>query len=322
MKSACVIQGNVRQGLSQVITECEKHFDLIVLSTWNEDKNNAPPGGYELVSSARPNNPGLGNRNLQRLSTSVGIDCAVALGATHILKWRTDILPTRLSLPDLYRWSSHAVPAGVSSRLVMTAFRNLSVTPDWFSSFPDLFAFGEASMMRQLWGREGFDFSKPFNLPPPMLKECEISIEDFSDKFPVLKYRGKLFRVADLFDAHEELYAWFKYRVQEQLGLPLTHSEIATKYLNLIDHTKLGICWFRSKGKRRFRAVAEGNHVPWWTENAWRSGSAKTYDAESGAQKMKRKQTLAERLRSLFLREAQTALQEWWYFKYRMLGHR
>jgi hypothetical protein len=256
MKIGCVIQGDIRRGTSQILQELPKNFDFTVLSTWADDECEAPSGDYALVVSDQPSVGGLSNRNYQRLSTARGIQAAKEAGCDYVLKWRTDMLPAKLHVKKLLEWANYNVPAGMKSRLVIPAFRNLSVVPDWFSSIPDLFSFGHIEQMEMLWGDENFNYSLDMNVPDEMR-------EDLGGRFPDLP---------NLYCAESELYAIFKARLHAKLGVRLSHPKIAADYFRLFDHQRLGIYWF---GKTRgFRSIAQAWEHPWWTEENWENGEA------------------------------------------------
>lgn len=256
LKTGCVIQGNIRRGTDEVIREIVRHFDHVVLSTWKDEEKLVPAGDFELVLNDKPEAPGYSHRNYQRKATHAGIMRAEALGCTHVLKWRTDFLPTRLNVADLLACSMHAVPAEVPSRMVTCAFRNLSVEPDWYSSIPDLFAFGHVDMMKLLWGSEDIDYSLKMNPPGKMLAECGPELLES--------------RQGDVFCAESELYAHFRARLELLTGRRLSHPVIAREFMYLIDHERLGICWFAAA--EGFRPVIAGRGMPWWTERTWRTG--------------------------------------------------
>ena len=276
-------------------------FDTVILSTWDEDKGKLPAQNYEVIYNKKPSNPGFSNRNYQRFSTSQGLKLAESLGCTHILKWRTDMLPTKLDIGKLLEWSSCKVPAGADSRIVMSAFRNLTVDPDCFSSFPDLFAFGSAKMMKILWDDYGFDYSKPFNLPPDMIDEYKIEVNNDEIWMNGGNY-------TDCYDAHVELYAHFKYRMQRQLNKKLSHFSIAKDVLYLINHKRLGICWFGPK--EGFRSITQALQHPWWTEMTWKMGkpfvNEPGYPEKFWWQKIKRKITP-------YIVKSEIAKEESWY---------
>ncbi len=192
---------------------------------------------------------------------------AAAEGCTHILKWRTDMLPTRLSREALMRWCDERPVAGHGRRIVMSAFRQLTVEPDWFSSFPDLFAFGETASMETLWHDEDFDYTQQYNMPSRMKTECECRV--LPDEMMSCFNHDKE-EIYSLYNAHVELYANFKNRIQQQTGREYLHEEIVLRHLRLVDHRRLGICWLKSAGKLPVRAIIQAGDTPWWTEAAWR----------------------------------------------------
>lgn len=254
MKLGCVIQGNIRRGSDDVLRELPRHFDFVVLSTWKEDEVRIPKGQFEVILNDKPEVAGYSHRNYQRLSTAIGIEYAEQAGCTHILKWRTDMLPTKLDVDQLVRWSEYKVQNGMTSRVVTCAFRNLTVTPDWFSSIPDLFAFGSIDSMRLLWAGAGFDFSKPINVPEEISLEFGTAWLGTPD-------------VGTLFCTESELYAHFKSRLQKKLGTRLNHEEIVLDHMYLIDHKRLGICWYGTP--HGFRSIFQAPEHPWWTEKNW-----------------------------------------------------
>jgi hypothetical protein len=258
MKIGCVIQGDIRRGTSQILQELPPKFDFTVLSTWADDECNAPSGDYSLVLSDKPPVAGLSNRNYQRLSTARGIQTAKEAGCDYVLKWRTDMLPTKLDVNQLLNWSNYKIPKGMNSRLVMPAYRNLSVEQDWFSSIPDLFAFGHIGEMEMLWGDSEFDFSLNMNLPSAMSNNLKKILTDSA-------------RLADLYCAESELYAIFRSRLQVKLDIELDHPTIASNYFRLFDYRKLGIFWFAKTSG--FRSIGQAWEHPWWTEKSWENGN-------------------------------------------------
>lgn len=255
---AAVVQGNVRRGTAEVLRCLLQKFPHVILSTWEgELLEGLPLGRCHVIRNRKPSNGGYSNRNYQRLSVASGVDAAERLGCTHVLKWRTDMLPTQLDLTKLLTWAHYRVPPQVRSRVVTCAFRNLSVREDWFSSIPDLFAFAEISVMKLLWSADSFDFTRSVNLPPTMLADtgCEWLSEP---------------NAITVFCPESELYAWFKYRLQSITEKPMTHVQIARDYMYLIHHDRLKICWF--DGNKGFRSITQALQYPWWTERTWESG--------------------------------------------------
>ncbi len=247
-RTACIVQGDYRRGTDEVLNSLKNKFDLVVISTWEDDVQKFPKGEYKIIGVKKPENFGITNRNLQRLGVSEGLRVARAEGCNYVLKWRTDLLPTKLDVNQLIQLATTNIPNGVDSRIVTCAFRNLSVKPDEYSSIPDLFAFGSIKMMSMLWDDEGFDYTQSLNIPALMRKKYS--------KTDIEAING-----VD-YCAETEVYAFFKYRLQALLSKDLTHREIAENYLSLIDDKQLGILWFgRDKG---FRSIKQAYHIPWW----------------------------------------------------------
>lgn len=281
VKTCAVVQGNIRKGTEEVLEFLARHFDVVILSTWDDEPlERLPIGDWDLVRSRKPAVAGHSHRNFQRLSTAAGLRRAREIGATHVLKWRTDMLPTKLNVQQLLEWSSFNVPSGMKSRLVTCAFRNLTVKGDWFSTIPDLFAFGDIGLMTTLWGDDTFDYTATTNLPAEMLLETGSQWLNRPD-------------VAGLYCAEAELYAIFKSRLQRKLGTPLTHVQIAKNYMRLIDHLRLGICWFGES--QQFRSINQALQHPWWTEKTWASEKPQVSDVgypDSGFRKSMRRKYL------------------------------
>lgn len=254
MKIACVIQGNIRHGFELVLKEMQKHFDVVIVSTWEDEVDNVPDGDFVKVFSEKPKVAGYSHRNYQRYSTARGLEKAKELGCEYVMKWRTDMLSTKLDLNQLIDWANHQVPNGMKSRIVTCVFRNLTVHEDWFSSIPDLFAFGHIETMELLWGDDRFDYSKMMNPPAQMLIDEGTEWMNRDD-------------VSGYWCAESELYAIFKDRLQKKLAIKLSHEEIAKNYMRLFDHDKLKIVWFGENGK--YRPIFQAWQHPWWSELDW-----------------------------------------------------
>lgn len=270
--SICIIQGDIRTKYTHlIIREMQKHFDKVIVSTWQGEESKLPKGNYEVILNVPPNNKGLSHRNYQRLSTSSGLSLAKRLNAEFVLKWRTDCLPTNFDLKKLIKYSNYNIPTGFSSRLVMPAFRNLTVNPDWFSSFPDHFAFGRIKEMELLWGDDDFNYQLDFNCPSRMFNNTSnIEMKDGNIRYNLNDYTSS-------YDAHTELYAIYKSRLQKLTNQEISHPEIARNYLFLINHNSLKICWFDSTGK--FRSITQALMYPWWTESIFSGKPHQTVEA-------------------------------------------
>ena len=297
LKTCVVVQGNIRRGTDQALAWLVQHFDLVILSTWEDEAaEKIPSGNWDVVLSRKPAVPGFSHRNFQRLSTAAGLRRAAELGATHVLKWRTDMLPTKLDVAQLLAWSDFDVPVGMTSRLVTCAFRNLTVRQDWFSTIPDLFAFADIKLMNLLWGDEAFDYSRSMNIPEDMTREAGLNWTTRAD-------------AAGLYCAEAELYAVFKSRLQKCLGTPLSHGRIAKAHMRLVDHRRLGICWFGEMGQ--FRSITQALQHPWWTEHVWERGQPTVsewgYPDRGFVKKFKRKYLTPEAIKE------ELELQLGWY---------
>lgn len=262
MTIGCIIQGDIRRGTSFVIDNLTGIFDYVVLSTWEEHKDAIPSGKFQCILNPKPINSGAAHRNYQRFSTARGIDAAKTAGCTHILKWRTDMLPTKMSLSKLVEYANFSPPENTKSRIVIPAFRNLSVNPDGFSSIPDLFSFGQIDEMERLWGDKGFDYSKNWNM-------SDSSLNNIEEKFVNSN------RFTDVYCPEAELYNLFKNRLNQDLDLKLVHKTIVENYFYLLNHNELGILWFAPKAG--FRSVGQAWEHPWWTVRQWKNKSAKVY---------------------------------------------
>jgi tetratricopeptide (TPR) repeat protein len=256
MKTACVVQGDIRRGTVEVLNHVARHFDVVILSTWKSDEQKVPQGVFKLILNDKPHHYGATNRNMQRRTASAGISLAESLGCSHVMKLRTDMLPTRLDLQKMLKWTHFNVPDGIPSRIVTCAFRNITVEPDWFSSIPDLFSFGTIEMMKLLWGDSGFNYSLEMNIPRRMTEQCGLKWQEDPN-------------ACGIFCAESELYAIFKDRLETRFNTPLNHTTIAKRLLYLIDHESLGMCWFHPENG--FRSIMQALEYPWWTEQVWRT---------------------------------------------------
>jgi hypothetical protein len=307
-RNVCIIQGDIRtKYIDTIIQEMQKHFDKVIVSTWQGEESKLPKGNYEVILNCPPSNKGFSHRNYQRLSTSSGLRLTKELNAEFVLKWRTDCLPTNFDLRKLIQQANYNIPAGFSSRLVMPAFRNLTVNPDWFSSFPDHFTFGRINEMEMLWGDSGINYSLDFNYPQEMFSNPMIEL--IADK---MYYNSNNY--TDSYDAHVELYAIYKSRLQKLTEREISHPEIARNYLCLIDHNQLKICWFGGNGK--FRSITQVLIYPWWTEDTF-SGKSTYKIVQAGYKKVEpfREVFYANKTKFFILRNRM--MQSAWFKEYR-----
>lgn len=262
MKIGCVIQGDLRRGSELVLGEMVKQFDVVILSTWSDEKSKIPLGDFITVLNEKPLNSGSVHRNFQRYSTARGLEKAKELDCDFVLKWRTDMLPLNLDKQRLVEYAIYDLPDGVTSRIVTLAFRNLTVEPDWYSSIPDLFHFGHIDIMQLLWGDENLDYNEQINLPTKMILDVGT---DWMN--------SEAYQKVGIWAAESELYAFFRERLENKLGLELNHRDIVKNYMRLVNHRNLEILWFdKEKG---FRSIFQAWQFPWWTEKIWLNGEPK-----------------------------------------------
>jgi len=301
-RTCAIVQGNLRtERIHDIVQTLQKDFDSVVVSCWEDDRLMGQKLRCPVIYNRRPAHPGLSNRNLQRLSVDAGLTWACEQGATHVLKWRTDMLPTKLNIATLLSYVREQPDSLLGGRIVVPAFRNLTVTADWFSSVPDLFAFGPIEAMSSLWGvSPSFDFSLPFNVPPTMR-------DDLGDSWQ----KGKsLEDVAGYYCAETEVYAWFRDSVERTFGINLDHQRIVRDFFRLINHADLQICWFGTDG---FRPIGQAWEHPWWTVAQWRHGSP--YAVKPGYEKTYWWQTVRAKLNPGRLR-SEIRKQATWYKNY------
>ena len=246
-KCACLIQGDIRNGTEEILKEMALYFDTVILSTW-DDEPYIPDGRYHIVLSKKPENQGLIHRNYQRFGVARGLEYAEKLGCTHVLKWRTDMLPVRISQGELLKQSSHSIPTGFGARIVLPSFYCITKEVDCFSHITDYFAFSSIEMMKLLWGDEGFDYAKDVNMSEEICEaiHCDASIRSY-------------------YIPESELYALLKERLERKIGIKLNHQRILRDFCSLFDIEDLKICWFSSP-ERGFRAIIH----PAWTKSSWK----------------------------------------------------
>ena len=262
MKIGCIIQGDIRRGTNLALEGLTGIFDYTVLSTWEDDYAKIPSGKFDLILNKKPCVPGSSHRNFQRYSTARGLEAVESAGCHYVMKWRTDMLPTKLSIDKLIQYAQFSPPPNTYSRIVIPAFRNISIYPDAFSSIPDLFAFGHITEMKKLWRDEDFDYTKNYNIPL-------VDLINVDQKFITTD------RFVDVYCAEAELYNLFRNHLNQNAQVKLSHKSIIEKYFYLINHNDLDILWFDSN--KGFRSIGQAWEHPWWTVRQWKNHSAKIY---------------------------------------------
>lgn len=288
-KTGCIIQGNIRtKHINLIVNEMIKHFDHVVISTWIGEKITINETKCKIIYNSKPINPGLTNRNLQRLSVVSALRYLKNNNVEFVLKWRTDMLATNMDLKKLLFLANENLHSQIKSRIVMPAFRNLSVIPDCLSSFPDHFAFGHIDEIELLWEDKEFDYTKDFNF---------IGIEDPE--------------IIQKYDAHSELYLIYRNRVEDKIGIKLSHPEIVRSRLNLIDFEFLKICWF--KDDTSFRSIKQAYEYPWWTERSYKKNKFRIYNSKKKIYCISK---LYYQLINYFLTKINVSKQRYWFSNY------
>jgi hypothetical protein len=264
---ACILQGDIRFGTNYVIDKMLSIFDVVILSTWiGSDIVNINKECKIILNEFPPNN-GFSNRNLQRYSTARAIEYAEKLNCEYICKWRTDMLPLSFNLRELIEVIKS------QNKLVIYSFRCLSSSPDWFSSMPDLFAFGHIDIIKILWNDDSFDYNQSYNIPYELINS-DILNDNFTENW----------------SPETELYAFFKQRLQIKLNTTLDHETILKKYCILIDYQEFNTIWF---GKNSFRSIFQAYEHPWWTVKTWKG------DKKNIIKRVDRKLNLIENLKKI-----------------------
>ncbi|MBY0245773.1 MAG: WavE lipopolysaccharide synthesis family protein [Sphingobacteriaceae bacterium] len=254
-KTTCVIQGNIRLNANLVIQEMLKHFDWVILSTWQGEDLSSINAHEKLIilENEKPIVPGYSHRNYQRYTTAQGLRKAKELHSDYVLKWRTDMLPLKLNVNDLISKSQYKPMNGLS-RIVTCVFRCMTIEQDDFSSIPDLFAFGHIDMMEMLWGDDYFDYSSQFNIPTSKLTEVAV----------LAATQGN---VMGYYCSETELYCLFKDKLNTQLGVNFQHEYLLKNFFYLFNHADLDILWFGHK-TGRYRSIFVYGY-PWWSRAQW-----------------------------------------------------
>lgn len=136
-----VVQGPVLPGVTSRVLQAMTalHPDnAVLLSTWDDTDPallaESAAVADQVVTSRRPATTGIQNRNYQIVSTRAGIERAMALGATTILKTRTDLAVLAPSVFAQARWCLDAVDGGVGGDAVRAAgLRGRIIVPSSFT---------------------------------------------------------------------------------------------------------------------------------------------------------------------------------------------
>lgn len=266
-KLCCLITGEIRSNTFDIIKSFSKKFDLVIWSTWEDqffvDINIE---NLVIIRNQYPLNYGFGNRNLQRYSLNAGLKVAMEMKCTHILKWRTDLLIYNFNFKTLLNQFEEKVYLQKNRILFFTSYwRMLTVSPDWFSSFPDLIMFSRTEWMDLMWSDEGFNYNLGYNFPVDMVKELGLNYIQ-KDSF---EYNGKSFAVPLNYDTHSELYAWFKFRIQNVFNSEFNHEKIVKNFFFLMNLEDMNVLWFHNSKKIQFRPLSNSYQFPWWNNKVF-----------------------------------------------------
>ena len=268
-KIGCVIQGNYRPGTRLILEEISNKFDYVSFSTWEgtQDISTHNPK-VEVLLNRKPKNNGYSNRNLQRISASVGIKACRENNCDYVLKLRSDMLPTKIDIQAMMDAIQNSHGPLTHQRVLIASTRTRSVTPDYFSCIPDFFQFGPIDLIDLIWDIDGFDFSKSLNAPPKMIER--LGSEWLTDVDNTGVY----------FCAEQELYAWFQYRIEKKYGLNLEHKKMMESFFYAYDD--FNMCWFGARLNLSplsigFRPTKPGIFTDWWSKSDWKNYNPKIY---------------------------------------------
>ena len=155
-------------------------------------------------------------------------------------------------------------------------------------STPRIIEVGHIDEIELLWEDKEFDYTKDFNF---------IGIEDPE--------------IIQKYDAHSELYLIYRNRVEDKIGIKLSHPEIVRSRLNLIDFEFLKICWF--KDDTSFRSIKQAYEYPWWTERSYKKNKFRIYNSKKKIYCISK---LYYQLINYFLTKINVSKQRYWFSNY------
>ncbi len=161
-KTAIVMQGRVitdRNFTLETVRWYKKTFKTtaIIVSTDTDTDpklvNSLKEAGAEIVLTDRPAVRGLGNVNLQLVSTLAGIKAAKEIGAEFVYKTRTDQRMYGLNINEFLINLIKAFPLKVTSsqkyRIIASSFLSQKFVPYLIT---DMWQFGQIDDMLDFWG--------------------------------------------------------------------------------------------------------------------------------------------------------------------------
>ncbi len=169
MPNAIVIQGNVTTSRTlDIVKYCidKNPNSIIILSTWQTCNTSefdcVKSSRFYLITSELPPGSGNNNRHLQRISTYIGVVKAQSLGATHVLKMRSDQLLRRLDICEhllliLVDYGQERLVVGHGGTTFEERWGKFHVTDFWM--------FGKIHHFLSWYDPAGIDTTAPFFRP-------------------------------------------------------------------------------------------------------------------------------------------------------------
>jgi hypothetical protein len=161
-----ILQGGVSELNSKIVKTAIERYSVIypnvdiILSTWDDADErtiqsitcSSAGKRVHVLLEKKPDYPGVGNTNLQIVSTMNGIRHAIRLGCKYVLKSRTDqifgsfnFLEQMLQLQSFF---AENIPTLIKQRIVVGSMGSLKMRP---FSVSDFFSFGSVEDMLLMW---------------------------------------------------------------------------------------------------------------------------------------------------------------------------
>jgi hypothetical protein len=134
----------VVQGPSSYVSQIKKWYTgyPLIFSTWVGEEKNYDLEKDIVVFNHKPLDPGPANFWMQQHSTIQGLYKAKELGYTHVLKMRSDMVPTNINR-FMLNFDKDAIN--------FLCWHDNPVVPPWTGYFVDYFMFGPINEIITLW---------------------------------------------------------------------------------------------------------------------------------------------------------------------------
>jgi WavE lipopolysaccharide synthesis protein len=123
---AIILQGGISFNTEKIIEYYHRTYDCHLILSTHTGQINFDPGKYsklQVVESDKPKNVGIGNRNIQRVSSYHGIKLAKDRGIKYSLKSRTDHFFKHPQLIELFKGYFNTTPlfntTGQNERIIV-----------------------------------------------------------------------------------------------------------------------------------------------------------------------------------------------------------